>query len=87
MIHAVASRVKRVKRMIKNECPRAVLVFLISLMLMSQVSFAETDLISAVQSGNLSQVISLVEKGADVIITMRMELPPLRGRQSMATQK
>ncbi len=69
MIHTVSFSVMRAKRMIKNESARAVLVLLISFMLMSQVSFAGTDLISAAYDGNLSQVTSLVKKGADVNYT------------------
>ena len=86
MIHKVTSSVKRAKRRIKNESARAVLVFLISLMLVSQVSFAETDLFSAAGSGNLSQVKSLVEKGADVNHAHRMKfrLCGIRGHLEIA---
>ncbi len=66
MIHKVTSNVKRAKRMIKNESTRAVLMLLISLMLVPQVSFADTDLISAAGDGDLSQVMALVKEGSDV---------------------
>ncbi len=66
MIHTAIFSVMRAKRTIKNEGARAVLVLLISFILVSQVSFAGTDLILAAYDGNLSQVISLVKKGLDI---------------------